>query len=833
MKRPFVLVLLIWSTISLYAQPNNPLIWANQVHAIPPGAGTQCLINEMEVASNGDYYIIGSFRGTMDIDPGPATTFISSTNTSFSDVLMAKYRSDGSFIWAKSFGAGNGDCNGYDIFLDDRNHLYITGNAQDTVDFDPSPAFYGINNAGRYSYFAEYDSSGALLQVHALNGQSKGLGICTDAQNNIYLAGDFRANVDFDPGPNSQVSFSTLLNSSYTWDAFYAKYSPNGGLLWHNTYGGTGVCYTSAIDAAPDGRILVGGSRYQINGGGGPFFRLLDAFGNILQSAYIPHGGIPDNGEASSVRFDSQHNMYIAGVFLNSADMDWGSGTQVRTTTGNTDPDAFLIKYDSLANFQWVITGSPANVYSSIRYEIEFDNNEDLLMAFLEGNGSTSNIGFQKRRASDGSVVWNNVLSTCQSFNSFPTIHFSPNDGNLLFTGGFGYFNTNTCTMDIDPGPGLVILPGHGGFRILMAKYGACTSAPGSPAAISGNGAVCLGDSQTYAIPPVNGANSYTWNLPSGWAGNSSGTSITVFPGSQSGTLSVTANNFCGSSMPQNISVTVSAGPALNISPASPAICEGESITLTASGGSSYVWNPGNLNGAQQTFSPTTSSAYQVIATDASGCSDSSTVNVTVNLPALAQIRDTICQGDSVLLAGAFQSQGGTYVDSLLTQSGCDSLVATQLFVEQVDTSVTSLSGTLTSGAIGAAYQWIDCNGNTPIVGANQASFTPTASGNYAVMLTQNGCNATSACFNVTVTSLADPLPFSISVQPNPSHAFFRVKGRAGMEISLYDLSGKLLHKTSAQRDQIEVETQQFSSGMYVLQIRWENQHTSMKLLID
>lgn len=52
----------------------------------------------------------------------------------------------------------------------------------------------------------------------------------------------------------------------------------------------------------------------------------------------------------------------------------------------------------------------------------------------------------------------------------------------------------------------------------------------------------------------------------------------------------------------------------------------------------------------------------------------------------------------------------------------------------------------------GTTYQWIDCgNGNTLIDGATGQTFTPTADGNYACMMSTNGCDATSACMNVVL----------------------------------------------------------------------------------
>ncbi|HET6767517.1 MAG TPA: T9SS type A sorting domain-containing protein, partial [Chitinophagaceae bacterium] len=65
---------------------------------------------------------------------------------------------------------------------------------------------------------------------------------------------------------------------------------------------------------------------------------------------------------------------------------------------------------------------------------------------------------------------------------------------------------------------------------------------------IYGNISPCPGSTQTYFVNPVPGTTSYTWNLPSGWSGNSLTNSITVVAGLNSGDISVRANNSCGGS---------------------------------------------------------------------------------------------------------------------------------------------------------------------------------------------------------------------------------------------------------------------------------------------
>ena len=78
---------------------------------------------------------------------------------------------------------------------------------------------------------------------------------------------------------------------------------------------------------------------------------------------------------------------------------------------------------------------------------------------------------------------------------------------------------------------------------------------PNTPGMISGDTSVCASGSNTYSIAAVNGATSYTWTLPSGWTGTSVTNSIIASAGPSNGNISVTADNTCGSSSAQVLSV--------------------------------------------------------------------------------------------------------------------------------------------------------------------------------------------------------------------------------------------------------------------------------------
>jgi len=130
------------------------------------------------------------------------------------------------------------------------------------------------------------------------------------------------------------------------------------------------------------------------------------------------------------------------------------------------------------------------------------------------------------------------------------------------------------------------------------------------------------------------------------------------------------------------------------------------------------------------------------------------------------------------------------------TNGVCDSTLILDLFITVVDTSVTSSLGMLTANADSSTFQWLDCgNGNAPIAGETNASFTPTGSGDYAVEVTQNGCVAVSNCYPVVVSSLERTKAQSISIYPNPTTGIIQVdlSDTKAIALSVYNMHGQLV----------------------------------------
>jgi gliding motility-associated-like protein len=168
------------------------------------------------------------------------------------------------------------------------------------------------------------------------------------------------------------------------------------------------------------------------------------------------------------------------------------------------------------------------------------------------------------------------------------------------------------------------------------------------------NDSVCKGSSITLT---ASGGATYLWS-------NSATTAVINVNPATNTTYSVTVSSG-GCSATTNVTVKVNTPPVVGAGN-NVQICYGGSTTLSGTGAASYTWKPGASLSCTSCVStvatPTATTTYTVIGTNASGCMDSSNVTVTVGAPIVPTINPssiTICAGyDTTLVAGG----GGTYL---------------------------------------------------------------------------------------------------------------------------------------------------------------------------
>ncbi|PSR02365.1 MAG: hypothetical protein BRD50_07335, partial [Bacteroidetes bacterium SW_11_45_7] len=254
----------------------------------------------------------------------------------------------------------------------------------------------------------------------------------------------------------------------------------------------------------------------------------------------------------------------------------------------------------------------------------------------------------------------------------------------------------------------------------------------------------------------------YTWNTGD--------TTQTIWVDT-TGTYSVTVidtSGAAGCTGSDTADVTLANIPVADAGP-DKSICPGDTATLTASGGSNYVWSNGNTDSTIE-VSPATSTTFSVTVTNTEGCSNSDSVTVDFLQTPQVNLQDaTICPGSIYQFnAGSGQSYqwstgdttqtltvdtAGTYAVTVTNNGGCtDSDTASLTFGSNLTVNLNDQqicqndTATLNAGLPGSDYNW-STGDSTQIIKV-------TSGGSYVVTVTDTtGCTGTDTA-QVTVNAL-------------------------------------------------------------------------------
>ncbi len=355
--------------------------------------------------------------------------------------------------------------------------------------------------------------------------------------------------------------------------------------------------------------------------------------------------------------------------------------------------------------------------------------------------------------------------------NPVPTISISGNlsycagaNTTLTATSGAGYVwndagNSTTASITVTQGTYNVTGTDANGCTATSSATVTQNAAPA--VAISGQLSYCTGSNTTLT---ASGGASYIWNN----AGNSTTASITV----TQGTYSVTATDANSCTATTSATVTEISTLPLTIS-GQLNYCPGSNTTITANGGTSYVWNDaGNSTTASITV---TQGTYNVTGTDANGCTGTASANVTASAAPSITISGTLtyCTGANTTLtanggAGYVWNDAGnsttasiTVIQGNYTVTGTDAngcTATTNAAVTENAAPVVTISGllvyctggnTMLTANGGANYVWNDAGNSTT------ASITVTQ-GTYNVTATDaNGCTGTTSAVVTESSSLS------------------------------------------------------------------------------
>jgi hypothetical protein len=304
---------------------------------------TSCITDK-----KGNIYVVGWFE-SKTLKFGNIT--LQNKTEKGSDMFVAKFSPKGECIWANNAGGegGNGDYSS--IALDKDDNVLVSGVAGAVMDFGDGVKFMNEKSG---MYLAKYTNEGQLLWAESAVGGGEAQGIGTDADGNIFIGGFFTKLISFD-----EITINS--NTEDRSDAFVAKYSPDGKVVWVRNFGGEGGEIVSC-ETDPFGNVYIAGLFFSKmittesdtiinNGSMNSFIAKFDTDGRLLWMRSA--GGNNGEGPATATRefyLDQKGNAFCTGS--NWSEFSF-AGQTIKPIAGSED--IFLLKYDTNGNEVWAV----------------------------------------------------------------------------------------------------------------------------------------------------------------------------------------------------------------------------------------------------------------------------------------------------------------------------------------------------------------------------------------------------------------------------------------------------------------------------------------------
>ncbi len=828
---------------------------------------------------NSNYvYVAGHFEDTVDLDPGVGTqTFIAKGSN---DAFIVRLDPNGDLDWIYTLQGSSTD-GVHSLTHDPTTNDIVAGGSYSindtTIDFDPGTDT--VNPSTDNLFFLRLATNGSFISVQTMkaNFWIKDLEIAADGA--IIHSGNFSTTTDFDPTGDTLL----LIPEGIFGDGYVSRIEPDGSFGWVNqvqlippsTWAHFELPRGLALDDF--GNIYyVHQIRYADGSHDGFYsFKYDVVTGNTIWSRYVStccYTNPTGNVDPTDVAVDSKGSVYALGTFNRPINFDPGGNFTIHSSELVTQ-DMFLSKLDSAGIFQWAksfpATESPkANA-------LYLDNNDQL---YLTG-GFSENMEFDpapginqwelaNATRSDGFII---KLFQCTTFTSSETqsvcdSYIWPVNGNTYTTSGI-YTETLTTGEGCDS---VVTL----NLSILQdTSVTDVQTACESYTWIDGNTYTASNNTATHTLSNAAGCDSIvTLNLTINQPSTGTDVQTTCDPYTWIDGNTYTASNNtathtltnalgCDSIVTLNLTIGNTTGTDVQFACDSYTWLDGNTYTadnntathtltnmagcdsvvtldLTVNSSSagtdvqvacdSYTWIDGN------TYTSDNNTATYTL-TNAAGCDSVVTLNLTVNSSNTGTDVQVACDSYTWIDGNTYTSDNNTATYTLTNAAGCDSVVTLNLTINTVNSSVTLAGALLNAAETAATYQWLNCPAMTPISGATNPSYTAEANGDYAVIVTKNGCTDTSLCYTITgVGIIENEFGNTLLLYPNPTNGNFSIDLGAEYQtirITITDVSGQLIRSNIYTNSQLLHLKLNEAAGIYLLMIEAGNKKALIRLI--
>ncbi|MBN8703001.1 MAG: gliding motility-associated C-terminal domain-containing protein [Bacteroidetes bacterium] len=795
-----------WDDFILKFDTTGVLLWVTYYG----GTSTE-QIPHVTVDNSGNLYMTGNTFSAADFPtqskPGAYNQLVSGGSR---EGFVVKFDNTGTRLWA-TFVGGSLQEFPREIKTDNLGNKYVTGRVNSTnmplVNPGGGAYFDGTHNGGVWDFFIwKFDAADSLVWSTYYGGTAldEAMAIDIDNSNNLWLVGmTTSTNI---PTQNLTGAYNQVANAGQ-YDAFAIKFNSSHALVWASYVGGSAqydMFYDVDASVAND-IVMVGASNSTnfptMNPGGGAFFQgtlgtastnnyrncvivKLDNNAAMQWSTYYG-GSNPVNfpgDEAWGVVTDNAGDVWVTGSAISVDFPTDGCGGYFKGNVANGEAgESFLLQFSN-ASARKHATFCGSTLDQDAMYGISFSAPQTIFLTGFQnginpvpplqnpGGGAYyqavkaggTEVIIQKYRK----IIYNPIAQATVSDSVIcvgDSINFSDLSYNYYtpVTKWNWSFQGSAVPTSSQKNPANVYYTNQGVYSVTLIASNFCEADT-----IYKNLYITVNPLPTVQVSPLSvcsgvaadltasGATSYSWS-PSTGLSATIGASVTCSITTATN-YTVTGTDALGCVSSSSLAISVVPQPTVSIS-INDTVCNGQSATITAGGGTNYSWSNGSTTSAIN-VSPSVSTIYTVsVSNGFCMAKDSATI---FSEAAIAAISGTssICSGSSATLSAAaatnyLWSIGGTGT-SIVVSPTTNSLYSLTVFGQycldtssiaitvdvpptlSVSSNTTICAGQLTTiSASGAAnYSW--SNGSTTA----SVSISPTSNTTYTVSASNGVC---------------------------------------------------------------------------------------------
>jgi hypothetical protein len=758
--------------------------------------------NSIFTDASGNLYTTGTFQGTADFDPG-AITF-GMTSAGGDDVFINKLDALGNFDFAKRIGGiGNDGCNS--IYLDASNNIYTAGTYSATVDFDPGAGIFNLTSAGNYDiYVNKLDASGNFVWSAGMGGTALDFAIAINlsSSGSIYTTGGFQSVTDFDPGagiynmnpigsddifihkmsqcitPSQPVSISGLTSlcagaglTTYSIAAVAGATS----YTWSLPGGWSGSSSSNTISVTPGASGVLSVAASNTCGTGTPQTLIVTI--NPNPTIAVTSGSICSGNSFTLIPSGANTYSYSSGSAIVSPTTTssysvtgtssagcLSSNTAISNVTVNSLPTIAVNSGSICSGFSFTMSPSGASTYT-------FSSGSAIV-------SPTANTSYSVTGTSSVGCVGSNTAVASITVNSLPII--SVNSGSICSGNSFTMIPNGASTYTFSGGSAVVSPTANASYSVTGTSSAGCVGSNTAVASVTVNSIPIATANTTQTLTCVNtnatlngsGVSTYTWSGPGIVLGGNSATPTANMAGTYSlvGTTNGCVSNIATVNLTSN-----TIAPSVSVTASSNSICIGNSVTLIASGATTYSWSTSST-ATSIVVSPATTTNYILTGTNAvNGCTN--TANQSIGISPLPVV--TANTSASIICGPPFQGTATLTANGASTYVWNTSATTTAIAVSPSVTTVYTVTGTDANGCL------------------NTTSFT----------------QSVSACTGINEATINSEL----IIFPNPTSGVVTIKGKEGLQIHVYNIIGELIISSELKSDTIEFDLSNQANGIYFI----------------